>query len=72
MVVFRQTRLDTELMKKPWICFRLEIIEKAWDLTDARIKVPCFGLKAAKVWHPSDFRALGYVMPASDTLLRRS
>ncbi len=68
MPVFRQARLDPELMKKPGARFRLDLIEKAWDLADARIKDPGFGLKAAEVWHPSDFGALGYAMLASDTL----
>ncbi len=68
MPVFRQARLDPELMKKPGARFRLDMIEKAWDLADARIEDPCFGLKAAEVWHPSDFGALGYAMLASDTL----
>lgn len=50
MAVFRKAWLAPEPMKKPGVCFGLEIIEKAWDLAHARIRVPCFGLKAAQVW----------------------
>ena len=68
MPVFREARLDPERMKKPGARFRVQLIERAWNLANTRITDPCFGLKAAEVWHPSDFGALGYAMLASDTL----
>ena len=68
MGVFREVQLDPELMKKPGVRLKLEVIERAWELADARIKYPCFGLSASEVWHPSDLGVLGYAILASDTL----
>ena len=40
----------------------------AWRAAAERIDDPCFGLQAAEVWRPTDFRALGYAFLASRTL----
>ncbi len=68
MGVFREVQLDPELMKKPGARLKLEVIERAWELADAMIKYPCFGLSASAVWYPSDLGVLGYAILASDTL----
>ena len=42
--------------------------ENLWRRVAGLIEDPCFGLHAAKIWHPSHFNALGYAWLASSTL----
>jgi hypothetical protein len=60
--------LDPELMKQPGARYRLDNIDNLWRKVSEVIDDPCFGLKAAVVWHPSNLGALGYAMLASNTL----
>ena len=48
--------------------YRIDNIDNLWRKASDVIADPCFGLNAAKVWHPSNFGALGYAMLASNTL----
>jgi AraC-like DNA-binding protein len=66
--LFREMSMDPELMKRPGGRYRLDSIDNLWRKASKIIADPCFGLKAAELWHPSNFSALGYAMLASNTL----
>ncbi|MEJ2364582.1 MAG: AraC family transcriptional regulator [Deltaproteobacteria bacterium] len=66
--LFREMGLNPELMKRPEGRYRLDGIDSLWRKASEIIDDPCFGLKAAEFWHPSNFGALGYAMLASNTL----
>jgi len=66
--LFRAMALNPELMQKPGGRYRLDNLDNLWRRASELIDDPCFGLKAAELWHPSNFSALGYAMLASDTL----
>jgi hypothetical protein len=48
--------------------YRIDNIDNLWRKASKIIDDPCFGFKAAEVWHPSNLGALGYAMLASNTL----
>ena len=66
--LFKEARLDPELIKIPGKRYCADKIEKLWDLMSESIDDPCYGLKAASYWHPSNLGPLGYTMLASRTL----
>ena len=66
--LFREMSMNPELMKQPGGRYRLDSIDNLWRKASKIIDDPCFGLKAAELWHPSNFGALGYSMLASNTL----
>ncbi len=66
--LFQEMALNPELMRKPRGIYRIDDIDNLWRKASEVIGDPCFGLKAAEVWHPSNFGALGYAMLASNTL----
>jgi AraC-like DNA-binding protein len=67
-LLFREMNLNPELMKRPGGRYRLDSIDNLWRKCSEIIDDPCFGLKAAAFWHPSNFSALGYAMLASNSL----
>ena len=67
-LLFREMGLNPELMKRPGGRYGLDSIDNLWRKSSEIIDDPCFGLKAAEFWHPSNFGALGYAMLASNTL----
>jgi hypothetical protein len=60
--------MNPELMKRPGGKYRLDSIDNLWRKASNIIDDLCFGLKAAKLWHPSNFGSLGYEISASNTL----
>ena len=66
--LFQEMALNPELMRKSGGRYRIDDIDNLWRKASEVIDDPCFGLKAAEVWHPSNFGALGYAMLASHTL----
>jgi len=66
--LFREMALNPEVMKQPGGRYRVKDIDKLWRKASEVIDDPCFGLKAAELWHPSNLGALGYAMLASNTL----
>ena len=66
--LFQEAALNPALMRKPGGKYKIDNIDKVWRKASEVIDDPCFGLKAAEVWHPSNFDALGYAMLASNTL----
>jgi AraC-like DNA-binding protein len=67
-LLFREMNLNPKLIKQPGGRYRLDSIDNLWRKASKIIDDPCFGLKAAEYWHPSNFGALGYAMLASNTL----
>jgi len=45
-----------------------EVLDRTCAELAARARQPAFGLRAAELWHPSDFATLGYAWFASSTL----
>ena len=66
--LFQETSLNPELMKQSGGRYRIDNIDHLWRKAAEVIDDPCFGLKAAEVWHPSNLGALGYAMLASNSL----
>ncbi len=66
--LFQETALNPELMRKFGGRYKIDNIDNLWRKASEVIDDPCFGLKAAEVWHPSNLGALGYAMLASNTL----
>jgi len=66
--VFREAGLDPALMGKPRERYKAERQVAAWTKAAELIDDPCFGLKIAEVWSPTDLHALGYAFLASSTL----
>jgi AraC-like DNA-binding protein len=66
--VFREAGLDPLLMDKPRERYKAGRLVAAWKKAAGLIDDPCFGLKIAEVWSPTDLHALGYAFLASSTL----
>lgn len=66
--VFKKAKLDPALMYQPGARYPLDKITVLWNEMENVIKDPCFGLNAAKGWHPSNFGLLGYALLMSTCL----
>ena len=66
--LFLDTGVNPELMKQSGMRYKLNNIRDLWQKASEVIDDPCFGLKAAELWHPSNFSALGYAMLASHSI----
>jgi hypothetical protein len=66
--VFTKVQLDPSLMYQPGARYPLSKIARLWEEMEGVIKDPCFGLLAAKRWHPANFGTLGYALLMSNSL----
>ena len=66
--LFWEKGVNPELMKQSGMRYKLNNIRDLWQKASEVIDDPCFGLKAAELWHPSNFSALGYAMLASHSI----
>jgi AraC-like DNA-binding protein len=66
--LFWEAGINPDLMKQSGKRYRVRKVKSLWQKASAAIGDPCFGLKAAELWHPSNFSALGYAMLASNTI----
>ncbi len=66
--VFTRVHLDPRLMYQPGARYSLDKVADLWEQMDKVIEDPCFGLAAAKCWHPSNFGTLGYALLMSTCL----
>jgi len=66
--VFTKVQLDPRLMYQPGARYSLSKIAELWEQMERVIEDPCFGLAAAKCWHPSNFGTLGYALLMSTCL----
>lgn len=60
--------MDPAIMDQPRGRYKVEQVVAAWIKAMELIEDPCFGLKIAEVWSPTDLHALGYAFLASSTL----
>lgn len=68
LTIFRRVGLDPALMYQPGARYSLSKIAGLWEEMERVINDPCFGLIAARCWHPSNFGALGYALLMSTSL----
>jgi AraC-like DNA-binding protein len=68
LTVFTKVNLDPSLMYKSGARYPLDKVMDLWKAMEDVIKDPCFGLSAAKGWHPSNFGILGYALLMSTCL----
>jgi len=66
--LFLEAGVNPELMQQSGMRYKLNNIKNLWQKAAEVIDDPCFGLKAAELWHPSNFSALGYAMLASHSI----
>ncbi|MCG6860253.1 MAG: AraC family transcriptional regulator [Chromatiaceae bacterium] len=66
--VFREAGLDPTLMNESRSRYKEGRVQVAWAKAASFIGDPCFGLRIAEVWYPTDLHALGYAFLASSTL----
>jgi len=66
--LFLEAGIDPKLIDKPDARVDIESANKLWSRASELIDDPCFGLRAAKHWHPSHFGALGYAWLTSSSL----
>jgi AraC-like DNA-binding protein len=66
--LFRSEGLDPGKMSDPNARFPDKRVDALWEKAGELISDPCFGLKAARCWHPSMLGALGYAWLSSSTL----
>lgn len=66
--IFTKVQLNPEDMYDPSARYPLSNIADLWEEMEKVIKDPCFGLTAAKCWHPSNFGTLGYALLMSTCL----
>jgi len=63
--LFWEMGINPEVMKQSGMRYKLDNVINLWQKASEVINDHCFGLKAAELWHPSNFSALGYAMLAS-------
>ena len=68
LTIFTKAQLDPHLMYQQGARYPLHKIADLWEEMSRLIKDPCFGLTAAKCWHPSNFGTLGYALLMSTCL----
>jgi AraC-like DNA-binding protein len=66
--LMRKLHIDPQKMSDPNARYPYKRIDALWAEAAALIDDPCFGLKAAIYWHPSNLSALGYAWLSSSSL----
>lgn len=66
--LFRQAGMDPAKLRDPNARYPYPAITRLWKLASKETGDPCFGLTAAKFWHPTSLHALGYSWMASASL----
>ncbi|KPK39708.1 MAG: hypothetical protein AMJ69_04945 [Gammaproteobacteria bacterium SG8_47] len=66
--IFLRAGLDPDRLHDSNARFNYGAVRKLWQLAMHETQDPCFGLTAARYWHPSNFHGLGYAWLASSTL----
>ena len=66
--LFKGAGLDKGRLDNPLLRYPAKESILAWKRASEMLDDPAFGLTIAKVWHPSDFHALGCAFMASGTL----
>jgi len=66
--VFHQAGIDPQLLHQAGARISMPRLGKVWDAGAKISTAPCFGLAAARHWHPTTLHALGIAWFASPTL----
>ncbi len=66
--VFREARLAPARMDQPPGRYPMERVATAWAMAAELVSDPCFGLKVAEAWSPTDLHVLGDALLTSGTL----
>lgn len=66
--IFLKEGITYKMILRPGLRVPHAKAERIWKRVMGIIKDPCFGLHAAKIWHPSHFNALGFAWLASSSL----
>ena len=66
--LLRKLDIDPKLIEDPNARFSYTKIDQLWFDAVTIAGDPCFGLRAAKYWHPSQMGALGYAWLASSSM----
>jgi AraC-like DNA-binding protein len=66
--VFESAGLDVSVWEDPYARVPATRLDAVWREAIRVAAEPCFGLQAARCWHPSQLHALGYAWLVSDTL----
>lgn len=66
--LFRKLHVDPRLMEDGSARIQYSVADLLWVGASKLVDDPCFGLRAAKYWHPSNLNALGYAWLASTSL----
>jgi len=68
--LYKKAGIDPELLCNPNARIGVGKVDKLWQQATEIIADPCFTVKMAEFWHPSQIGALGYAWLASSTLRR--
>jgi len=68
--LYKKAGIDPKLMYNPNARISVHNVDKLWEQAASVIEDPCFAVKMADFWHPSQIGALGYAWLASSTLRR--
>ena len=66
--VFKAANADIELLKQPNARYAHSVVTRLWSKASKASSSKCFGLAAARHWHPTTFHALGMAWFASPSL----
>ncbi|BCG63035.1 MAG: hypothetical protein methR_P0722 [Methyloprofundus sp.] len=66
--LLKELDIDPQKINNPNARFSYQKIDQLWLAAVTLSGDPCFGLRAAKFWHPSHMGALGYAWLASSSL----
>ena len=66
--MLKKLQIDPRLIEDPNARFKYTKIDQLWLDAVSLTNDPCFGLRAAKYWHPSQMGALGYAWLASSSM----
>ncbi len=66
--LFERAGLDPHKVEDPNARYPVSRMTRLWRLAVVTTEDPCFGLTAARFWHPTTLHALGYSWMASENL----
>lgn len=68
--IYKKAGIKPELLLNPNARISIGCVDALWERAAGVIEDPCFAIKMAEFWHPSQMGALGYAWLASSTLRR--
>jgi len=68
--IYKKAGIKPELLLNPNARISIGCVDALWEQAAGVIEDPCFAIKMAEFWHPSQMGALGYAWLASSTLRR--